>query len=163
MTWSVAIDGRIRAKGFVYLCQIQEKILRSFGATCACLPFVQLSRVWAALVRLCTVWQFKGRMKNGQDSWQIYLCMCQCWYGWTKVGVMTNYRRKYGYSMRGISPCDHRLLIRGTRYTTIPVEGVDDVYIAQGNVNGDRFSKFILMPLMAAIHGLLLSLVAWIQ
>ena len=43
-----------------------------------------------------------------------------------------NYGRKYGHSMSEIPPCDHRLLIRGTRYTAIPlvsVEGVHDVYI----------------------------------
>ena len=62
-----------------------------------------------------------------------------------------------GYSMCGIPPCDPRLLIRGTRYTAIPVvsvEGVHDVYLAQGNMNGDRFSKFIqecVIPLSSVV------------
>ena len=62
--------------------------------------------------------------------------------------------RKYAYSMRGISHCDQRLLVRGKRYSAIPVlsiEGIHDVYLAEGTMNGDRFCEFIkkiviLMP-----------------
>ena len=35
--------------------------------------------------------------------------------------------RKYGYSVRGISICDQRILIRGTRYTAIPVISTDGI------------------------------------
>ena len=44
--------------------------------------------------------------------------------------------RKYRYSIRGIPPYDQRLLIRGIRYTAIPIvslEGVQDVYLSEGN------------------------------
>ena len=72
-----------------------------------------------------------------------------------------------GYSIRGIAPNDHRILIHGKRYSAISVmalEGVLDVDIVEGSVNGDRFTKFvdnILVPilkfLMAMIHCLLSS------
>ena len=67
--------------------------------------------------------------------------------------------RKYAYSIRGIPMCDQRILIRGTRYSTIPivsVEGTQDVYIAEGNVNGEKFSYFIethLLPLLQEFNG----------
>ena len=32
-----------------------------------------------------------------------------------------NCMRKFGYSIRGIPPVDHRLLIRGIRYSALPV------------------------------------------
>ena len=54
--------------------------------------------------------------------------------------------RKYGYSVRGIPICDQRILIRGTRYAAIPVistDGIHDVFIAEGTMNGDRFTKFV--------------------
>ncbi len=41
--------------------------------------------------------------------------------------------RKYGYSVRGIRPVNHRLLVRGTRYSAIPVmsiQGIHDVFLA---------------------------------
>ena len=39
-----------------------------------------------------------------------------------------------------------RLLIRGTRYSAIPVmsiQGIHDVQIVEGSVNGDKFESFI--------------------
>ena len=42
-----------------------------------------------------------------------------------------NCKRKCGYSVRGMTPVDHRLLVRGTRYSAIPVvsiEGIHDLY-----------------------------------
>ena len=49
--------------------------------------------------------------------------------------------RKYGYSIRGIPLCNQHLLVRGTRYSAILVAstaGVHDVYLAEGNINGER-------------------------
>ena len=54
--------------------------------------------------------------------------------------------RKYGYSLRGKPLCDHRLLIRGTRFSVIPImslEGIHDIYITEGTVNGDKFAEFV--------------------
>ena len=60
--------------------------------------------------------------------------------------------RKYGYSVRGIPVVDKRILIRGIRYTAIPVvslDGIHDVMITEGTMNGERFARFvkeILLP-----------------
>ena len=54
--------------------------------------------------------------------------------------------RKRTYSMRGMTPRDHRLLVQGTRYSAIPVvslEGINDVCIIEGAVNGNKFEQFI--------------------
>ena len=54
--------------------------------------------------------------------------------------------RKWGYSLRGIQPRDHRILARGKQYSAIPImslEGIHDVYLAEGSVNGERFQEFI--------------------
>ena len=53
--------------------------------------------------------------------------------------------RKYGYSLQGYRPV-RRLLVHGVRYATIPVmsiNGIEDVLMTEGTVNGDRFSHFI--------------------
>ena len=71
-----------------------------------------------------------------------------------------NSTRKYGYSVRGIHPVDHRLLIRGTRYSAIPVmsvQGIHDVFLAEGSVNGERFEFFIrnyLLPVLMPFNGI---------
>ena len=54
--------------------------------------------------------------------------------------------RKRGYSIRGITPRDHRLLSRGKRYSAIPIlsmEGIHDVHITEGTMNGNRFENFL--------------------
>ena len=65
-----------------------------------------------------------------------------------------NCMRKRGYSLRGMTPQDHRLMVRGTRYSAIPVvslEGIHNVYLAEGNVNGEKFEFFVrscLLPIL---------------
>ena len=57
--------------------------------------------------------------------------------------------RKRGYSLRGMTPKDHQLMVCGTRYSAIPVislEGIHDVYLADGNVNGEKFAT--LLPIL---------------
>ena len=58
--------------------------------------------------------------------------------------------RKYGYSLQGYQPVRIRLLVGGVRYSTMSINGIEDVLITEGTVNGDRFSHFIrtsLLPL----------------
>ena len=65
-----------------------------------------------------------------------------------------NTLRKYGYSLRGIPVSDHRLLVRGKRYSAIPIislDGIHDVYVTEGTVNGDKFADFVqhcLLPVL---------------
>ena len=62
--------------------------------------------------------------------------------------------RKYGYSIRGIPPKSQILLTRGKRYSAIPImsqEGIHDVCLFEGTVNGDKFEDFLrdyLVPLL---------------
>ena len=50
---------------------------------------------------------------------------------------LRNSMRKYGYSIKGVPPRNHGLMVRGTRYSTIPVEGVLDVHIVEGTTNSE--------------------------
>ena len=62
--------------------------------------------------------------------------------------------RKYGYSVRGIPPRDHRLLARGTRYSAIPVmsmQGILDVQFLEGTTNAEMFiTKTVYTSLLMA-------------
>jgi len=62
-----------------------------------------------------------------------------------------NSMRKFGYSVRGIPPRDHRLLARGLRYSGIAVmslEGMQDVQLVEGTVNGEKFEDFVINTLI---------------
>ena len=67
--------------------------------------------------------------------------------------------RRFGYSLRGMRPVDHRLLVRGVRYSAIPVmstTGIHDIYLAEGSVNGERFEYFVktcLLPVLSPYNG----------
>ena len=71
-----------------------------------------------------------------------------------------NSTRKYGYSLRGLPVCDHRLLCRGKRYSAIPlvsVDGILDVYLAEGSVDGEKFEQFVqesLLPILMPFNGI---------
>ena len=63
------------------------------------------------------------------------------------MDVTGNSAWKFGHSLRGILPVDHRISIRGVQYSAIPVVSsgsVRDVFLAEGTVNGDRFERFII-------------------
>ena len=67
--------------------------------------------------------------------------------------------RRCGCGVRGIPPRDHRLLIRGVRYSGITVmsmEGILDVQLVEGSVNGDKFEEFVtetLIPILNPFDG----------
>ena len=57
-----------------------------------------------------------------------------------------NTLRKYSYSLRGKTPQDHALLVRGQRISAIAcmsVEGILDVKTVKGTSNGDTFYDFV--------------------
>ena len=57
-----------------------------------------------------------------------------------------NSLRKFAYNLRGMPPTDCSLLVRGTRYSAITaatVNGVTDVQLVEGSVDGDKFQKFV--------------------
>ena len=70
-----------------------------------------------------------------------------------------NALRKYAYSLRGVTPINHCLYTSGRRISAISAistRGVEDVYLAEGGVNGDTFCDFIekcLLPVLMPFNG----------
>ena len=70
-----------------------------------------------------------------------------------------NAARQYGYSLRGIAPRSYTFKSGGKRYTQImamSTDGVEDMYIAEGNIDGERFLKYVqrsLLPLLMPFNG----------
>ena len=67
--------------------------------------------------------------------------------------------RKYGYSLRGMTPVSYTLAGRGKRLSaisTISTRGVEDVFITDKTFNGDIFMQFVeqsLIPVLQPIDG----------
>ena len=91
---------------------------------------------------------YSALMNVELDLWQRYIAMYEpamlVWIDETGCDQRSSLRR-YRYSIRGIPPHDHRLLIHGIRYSAIPVmslQGIHDVQVVEGTVNGEKFESF---------------------
>ena len=52
--------------------------------------------------------------------------------------------RKYGYHLRGMTPCNFKLIVKGKRMSAIVImseRGIEDVDIYDGNIDGDTFGR----------------------
>ncbi len=67
--------------------------------------------------------------------------------------------RKYGYSLRGMTPVSYKFFSRGKRLSAIPVlttRGIEDVFVTDKTVNGDIFLQFVeqcLVPVLQPFNG----------
>ena len=70
-----------------------------------------------------------------------------------------NERRKRGYHLRGMTPTDFRITVRGKRLSSIGVmsaRGVEDVDTYEGSIDGDKFCNFVercLVPILQPFNG----------
>ena len=68
-------------------------------------------------------------------------------------------RRKTGYGLRGIPPVSFQLRVRSSRISAvscITTDGVEDLYLTEGSVNGDAFMEFVhqsLLPVLKTFNG----------
>ena len=66
---------------------------------------------------------------------------------------------QHAYSIRGKPQRDHRLLSRRVRYSSIPImslDGVHDLCLVEGSVNGEKFDDFVrncLIPILQPFNG----------
>ncbi len=63
--------------------------------------------------------------------------------------------RKFGYAVIGEAPVYHRFLVRGKRISAIAAictEGLIDVELTTGSVDGDKFLDFVRGSLIPSMH-----------
>ncbi len=65
--------------------------------------------------------------------------------------------RKYGYHLRGMTPVDYKLSIRGKCFSRIMSQrGLEDIDVYEGTINGNIFCDFIrrcLVPILQPFNG----------
>ena len=132
----------------IYLDEMKDKLLDRFGVTvnvatiCRTLHFMGCSR---QVIKHIPVQRSEEMRAKFMAEISVYDPSMLLWID--ESGCDRRHSmRKWGYSLRGIQPRDHRILARGKRYSAIPImslEGIHDVYLAEGSVNGERFQEFI--------------------
>lgn len=146
----------------IYLHELQSELLKKFGVTisvptiCRTLKFMGCTRQsmhHVAIQRSDMLRaKFMAEISSYDPAMLIWLDETGC--------DRRNTIRKYGYSIRGRPLSDHRLLVRGIRYTAIPIvstEGIHDVYLHRGTMNGDYFVRFLqnsLLPILQPFNWL---------
>ena len=146
----------------IYLKEIQGKLQQIYGVwispstICRTLKIMGCSR--QAMHRVATQRSDELRARFMADV-SIYDPSMLVWLDESGCDKR-NTIRKYGYSIRGIPMCDQRLLNRGTRYSAIPIvstTGIHDIYLAERNVDGSKFVKFVeesLLPVLNPFNGI---------
>ena len=145
----------------IYLHEIQDKLQEAFGVTVSPATIcrtLQLMGCTRQVIRSVAIQQSDAMRAKFMAEVSIYDPSMFLWLDESGCD-RRNMLRKYGYSIRGIRPVDHRLLVRGTRYSALPVmsiTGLHDLYLAEGTMNGDRFKHFIntcLFPVLMPYNG----------
>lgn len=145
----------------IYLAEIQDHLFTKFAITCSaatiCRTLKSMGCSRQKIQRIALQRSDQCRAKFMAEV-AIYDPTMFVWIDETGCDKRNSMRR-YGYSVRGIPPCDHRLLIRGTRYSAIPVMsmyGIHDVEIVEGSVDGTRFETFFentVLPILNPFNG----------
>ena len=129
----------------IYLHEIQYKLNTMFGCT------VSLTTISRTLHHMgCTRQVIRHIALQRSDNLRAKFMADVSIYNldmliWIDESGCDRAIRKYGYSLRGMCPVDHRLLVRGIRYSTIPImstQGIHDVYLAEGTINRDNYIGF---------------------
>jgi len=145
----------------MYLYELQDKLRQALGVIvsvstiCRTMKFMGCTR---QVIRHIAIQRSDAMRAKFMSEISIYDPSMFVWIDESGCD-RRNSTRKFGYSIRGIPPVDHRLLVRGTRYSAIPVmsvAGIHDVYLAEGSVDGDRFSHYVteyLLPVLLPFNG----------
>ena len=119
----------------IYLHELQDKLQEAFGVRvsaatiCRTLKFICSRQV----IRSVAIQQSDAMRAKFMAEISVYDPSMFIWLDESGCD-RRNTLRKYGYSIRGIRPVDHRLLVRGIRYSAIPImsiAGLQDLYIAE--------------------------------
>ncbi|XP_011404819.1 PREDICTED: uncharacterized protein LOC105313243 [Amphimedon queenslandica] len=140
----------------IYLHEIQSKLLNKFGVIvslatiCQSLRYLGCTKQYMHHIALqqseVLRSKFMAEISLYDPSMLIWIDESGC--------DRSNTIRKYGYSLKGHPLNDCHLLVRGIRYSVIPIismNGILDLYITSGTINGEKFINFIryyFMPLL---------------
>ena len=144
----------------IYLQEIQENLLQmgiAISLPIICRTFMSMGVTRQAMHHIvlqqsdCERAKYMAEISMYDPSMLVFIDETGC--------DRRNMIRKYGYSFRGMPVEDRRLLVRGTRYSAIPVmssSGIHDVYLKEGTVIGEVFADFVdnnLLPCLMPFNG----------
>lgn len=148
-------------KPSMYLREVQQEILRTTGSCYDCATFCRAikrlgmtrKKIRHVAIQMCDVKRARyiSEIMDFDPKTLIFI---------DETGSnRRNTVRKFGYSLQGMTPVSHKFTVYGKRLSAIGIltyRGIEDIYIAEGNVNSDIFLDFIvrcLIPLLLPFDG----------
>ena len=147
-TEQVVLLGIILSYPGIYLSEVQHELLARFGVTislstiCRTLKYMGCTRQVMQHISIQRNDEARAKFMAEVSAYDPSMLLWIDESGCDRRNCIC----KRGYSVRGIPPRNHLLLSRGTRYSAIPVvsmQGILDVCIFEGNVNGEKFEGFV--------------------
>ena len=140
----------------IYLHEIQDRLFTIFGVNvgistiCKTLKFMGCSRQVIQHIPVQRSDEMRAKFMAEISIYDVSMLL------WVDESGCDRHDStcKWGYSVKGTLPTDRRTLARGKRYSAIPImskDGVHDVYLTEGTVDGECFEQFVstvLWPIM---------------
>lgn len=145
----------------IYLYELQRELLMTTGTEVDCWTICRLfKRLGITRQKIKRIALQRSEEKRGEfmAEMMMYDTSMLLWVDETGCD-RRKLVRDYGYGIRGIPPRDRTLKLSGKRYSVIAAiskDGVEDIYIQEGNVNGAVFLDFIrrcLIPVLMPFNG----------
>ena len=145
----------------MYLREIQQKLLHITGSRYDCATICRtIKRLGMTRQKMCLVARQRCDVQRAKYISEIMEINPKTFIFIDETG--SNHRntiRKYGYGLQGMTPVSHKFTLYGKRLSAIGIltfRGIEDVYIAEGNVNSDVFMNFVqrcLLPILLPFDG----------
>jgi len=141
----------------MYLEELRQELLQvtgvevSLSTVCRTLKRLDFSR---KRLRHIAVQRSEERRLEFQEEIAYFNADMLVW-----TDARRNEIRKYGYSLRGMTPVSYNFINRGKRFSAIPVlttHGIEDVFVTDTTVNEDIFLLFVeqcLVPVLQPFNG----------
>ena len=145
----------------MYLCEVQHELVRLTGARYDCATICRtIKRLGMTRQKMRLVAKQRCDIQRAQFISEIIEFNPKSLLFIDETGSnRRNTIRKYGYGLQGMTPTSHKFTVYGKRLSAIGIltyRGIEDVYIAEGNVNSSIFMDFIqrcLLPILQPFDG----------
>ena len=132
----------------IYLHELQHKLMMTTGTEVDCFTICRtLKRLGITRQKIRHVAMQRNEESRGKFMTEMATYEPEMFLWIDETGCdRQKLIRDYGYGIRGIPPIDHTLKLSGKRYLVIAVmstDGVEDIYIHEGSMNGEIFLDFI--------------------
>ena len=145
----------------IYLSELQDKLFNIFGVLVSVPTICKTLKVMGCCRRVIRYVakqrsdELRAHFMAEMSAYEVEMCIfldessCD-----KRCGI-----RRYAYTIKGVPPTDKRIFVRGTRYSAIAamtVKGVQDVVLAEGTMDGERFVDYIessILPILQPFNG----------